>query len=349
MRHAFVDSLCKKYGYRYTKGLQKECDTLSFMCEDVSAREIFIKQRMKQLKGYRSKLEQLLQHPLVEQKTDAWYTMRQNMITASDFAQALGEGKFGTVKQFYQKKCEVNIDDGAASKVNPFFKWGNMFEPVAIDIYSRLFDVKVHTFGLLKHPTCEFFGASPDGISDNGIMVEIKCPKRRKIDGEVPTQYYYQIQGQLDVCDLQECDYFECEFGVCDSIEEFMERDTLNGFMGIIVETCDNGQYEYSNIEDDKESIASWAQSYKGNPKTYWYLNKYNVKRVYKDDQFCKEKLCALKDVWEKVLFYRHNRQAYEVEVLNAITIETQRYKNDPKPTKDVKLSGWSFIEDNDE
>jgi hypothetical protein len=32
-------------------------------------------------------------------------------------------------------------------------------------------------------------------------MLEIKCPFRRRITGEVPLQYYYQIQGQL-----------ECEF-----------------------------------------------------------------------------------------------------------------------------------------
>jgi hypothetical protein len=44
-------------------------------------------------------------------------------------------------------------------------------------------------------------------------MLEIKCPWRRRIvEGDVPTQYYYQIQAQLAVCGLTECDFFECEF-----------------------------------------------------------------------------------------------------------------------------------------
>ena len=52
----------------------------------------------------------------------------------------------------------------------------------------------------------DYFGASPDGIvsyeSKNkdyvGRMLEIKCPKSRKIDGIIPIGYYYQIQGQLE-------------------------------------------------------------------------------------------------------------------------------------------------------
>ena len=47
--------------------------------------------------------------------------------------------------------------------------------------------------------------SSPDGISELGIMLEIKCPFKIKIDGSIPEQYWMQIQGQLEVCDLEEC------------------------------------------------------------------------------------------------------------------------------------------------
>ena len=65
--------------------------------------------------------------------------------------------------------------------------------------------------GLIIHNQYKHIGASPDGISDLGIMLEIKCPFKRKIDGAIPEQYWMQIQGQLEVCDLEECDYLECK------------------------------------------------------------------------------------------------------------------------------------------
>ena len=151
-------------------------------------------------------LQKLLEIPKIVQKSEEWYRARENMISASDFAQALGKGKFGNQNQLIQKKCDP-VDESAFSLTNPFFKWGNMFESVACDIYSSVNKANSHEFGLLKHPVHKFFGASPDGISDDGVMLEIKCPLKRKIGGDVPTQYYYQIQGQLDVCGLEECDY----------------------------------------------------------------------------------------------------------------------------------------------
>lgn len=343
-----LDSLCSRYKFRYTSKLLKECENLGLI-KNVSDGEIIIKNRLKQLRQYTKQLDELLKIPMVEQKTEIWYDMRQNLITASDFAQALGDGKFGSVKQFYQKKCEPSNDDATTSKVNPLFKWGNMFESVAISVYSTLYNVEVHNFGLLKHPNYSFFGASPDGISELGIMVEIKCPKKRKIDGDVPLQYYYQIQGQLDVCNLEECDYFECDFGTCDDKDNFLERDCINGFFGIIVEVKDN-VFEYSEIGLSKTQCIDWNNKYDESlPRTYWYLNQFNIKRVYRDPVFIKEKMILLKEVWDKIQFYRKNRKAYEMEVLCEFSIETKKYKEDKggeSAKQNLKLTGWSFIED---
>ncbi len=340
-----LDSLCSKFNYRYSTKLLKECEKLQYF-KDNSNIESCVKDRLKQLRQYKKQLDKLLQIPKIEQKTDIWYDMRQNLITASDFAQALGDGKFGTVKQFYQKKCEpASTDEITTSKVNPLFKWGNMFESVAISIYSALYDVKVHNFGLLKHPRYEFFGASPDGISDLGIMVEIKCPKKRKIDGDVPLQYYYQIQGQLDVCDLEECDYFECDFGTVNSKEEFEEKDSINGFFGIIVEVRDN-VFEYSDIGLSKSQCIEWCDKYSESlPRTYWFLNQFNIKRVQRDPLFIKEKIELLREVWNKIQYYRKNRRAYELEILCEFSIETQKFKEETEK-QNVKITGWSFLDE---
>jgi putative phage-type endonuclease len=136
------------------------------------------------------------------------------MVTASDVAQALGQAKFGTQRNFFQKKCGAPEEQAAFDATLPPLKWGVMYEPVAQALYTASnAGVAVHEFGLLRHPTIPHVGASPDGITDLGVMLEIKCPWRRRIvEGDVPTQYYYQIQAQLAVCGLTECDFFECEF-----------------------------------------------------------------------------------------------------------------------------------------
>ncbi|KAF5827380.1 hypothetical protein DUNSADRAFT_761, partial [Dunaliella salina] len=67
----------------------------------------------------------------------------------------------------------------------PPLQWGCMFEPIATDIYMKRQMTYVHEFGILQHPYLSYFGASPDGISSEGIMLEIKRPHKRKITGEI--------------------------------------------------------------------------------------------------------------------------------------------------------------------
>ncbi len=292
-----------------------------------------IKDRIQKIKKYQAQLKKLLEAPGVQQKTPEWYDMRMGMITASDFAQALGDGKFGSVKQFYQKKCEP-CDESLASKSNPFFKWGNMFEPVAIAIYSHMFGVDVHEFGLIPHPTKKFFGASPDGISDLGVMVEIKCPKKRKITGEVPMQYFYQIQGQLDVCDLDECDYFESEFDMFHDPQDFWDNYGGSQYQGIIIEKAD-GSFIYNDIKANKKELQEWDSTI-GNvegiiKKHYWVLMKHNIQRIFRDQEFLVDKFAKLEVVWNNILRYRQNMEDYQKEVINpgnamAIDIETEPY-----------------------
>jgi putative phage-type endonuclease len=320
------------------------CYKNALKCKNIEGcEESAIKKRISKIKKYKKQLDKLLKLPKIEQKTDEWYKVRQNLVTASDFAQALGEGKFGTKKQFYQKKCEpAEADSAGAGKTNPFFKWGNMFEQVAIDIYSDMFEIPVHNFGLLQHPNYNFFGASPDGISDIGIMVEIKCPKKRKIEvGEVPLQYYYQIQGQLDVCQLDECDYFECDFGLYDVSNDFFDNLDEYKYRGIISESQE-GLFEYSNINSTKDELYKWVNN-NNDRKYYWYLNIFNIKRVNRDETFLKEKMQKLEEVWNNVLCYRENREKYNVEVLNSIGISTERLYT--KKIVEPKIKGWAFID----
>ena len=308
-----------------------------------------INQRIKVIQGYKEKLTNILKIPKIEQKSPEWYEARHKIISASDFAQALGEGKFGTQRDLIIKKVDPP-EYGTLN--NPFFEWGNMFEQVASDIYAKMHNVEMHEFGLLRHPHISYAGASPDGISENGIMLEIKCPLKRKITpgADVPTQYYYQIQGQLDVCDLEECDYFECEFSLCKSIWEF---EASKNTKGIFVKK--NNEYIYgpltlavadgmAAVADDTRAIEKFAEDHADGNLHYWILKIYNLKRVLRDKAFIDKVLAELGDVWKQVLHYRENREAFVKDILKIITIETEVYEREQQE-QTVKLKKYAFID----
>jgi putative phage-type endonuclease len=287
-----------------------------------------VSMRKKQIQRYTSNLKDLMKIPVIEQKSPEWYEMRRNLITASDFAQALGEGKFGSQKQLYKNKC--GYEEVVFNASLPPLKWGNMFEYVAQTIYAQRCDVKVHEFGLVKHPSIECFGASPDGITEDGIMLEIKCPYKRKITGEIPMQYYYQIQGQLDVCDLDECDYEECEFKE--------SRDFIPGGVGkengCILENKVSGKYIYSDIKVwSEDDLQKWClQSLDGSSPDdfvyhFWALEKYNVIRVFRNKDFFDEKIVQLQEVWDKIKEYRGDETLYQREVVSASSSEGRTSK----------------------
>lgn len=289
--------------------------------------------RISLIEEYKKKLQYLLEIPIIPQKSKEWHDMRHNMITSSDWAQALGEGKFGTQKQLIKKKClpvEDNVD-------NPFFNWGNMFEDVAISIYSEIHGVKIHhEFGLIQHPDKTWFGASPDGISDTGIMLEIKCPLRRKLDGNIPKQYYFQMQGQLDVCDLMECDYFECEFKKYENSSGFYDNFNDKNIKGIIIEPLlgkgKKKKYIYSDNKYpdylDKKKYELFVKINQENIYKiyYWYLSKFNLKRIYRDQKFIDIHLEKLKEVWSKICNYRTDHHKFQIEVLKKLTIDTESF-----------------------
>jgi putative phage-type endonuclease len=306
---------------------QQSCPTLNPVLSTVAKRKKVVKKKESKSTTTTPKIhpqvQRLLQIPKIEQKTPEWYEARHNLITASDFAQALGKGKFGTQKQLIMKKVEPNTDTNAKSNI--FFEWGNLFEPVACMVYAKMQNTRVHEFGLLQHPRHSYLGASPDGITDKGIMLEIKCPLKRKIEvgGDVPEQYYFQIQGQLDVCDLDDCHYFECEFIKFDAYDAFKETyekqpiGTWNGaFSGNECIMCETSMI--NNIS------CSQATDIYPQPISYWILVKYNLKHIQRDKVFIAEKIQKLGEVWKRILYYRENPSAYQMELKKNITITTQ-------------------------
>lgn len=311
----------------------------------------YVRDRLSKLKSYQIQLEKLKQLPHIQQRSQEWYDIRKNIITASDFAQALGEGKFGTQKQIYQKKC--GYEEEKFNSNLPPLKWGIMFEPVASKIYEMRMRCSIHEFGLIQHPRIAHFGASPDGITDYGIMVEIKCPFKRKITGEVPLQYYYQVQGQLDVCGLEECDYMECEFSTYDTEEDFVNDKSFLYERGIVIETSDG--YVYSDVivsNKDLNKLMDWFHDFCENNDerivavNYWKLAVFNVVRIYKNQSFLDEKLEMLSEVWNKIKTYQNDKSLYDAEIKSSSSTRASKStsNNNTIGFNKVQLTGYSFL-----
>jgi len=244
-----------------------------------------VKTQVNELLRVRKHVLHLKSLPFAPQRSAEWLALRKNLLTASDLAQAIGKGKMGSRNALLLKKTqallsqdglkrfyEINPPTASSMSTSSFssapLRWGVMFEEMIARSYcQRNMNIPLYDFGLIPHPTLKCFGASPDGITAVGKMLEIKCPWRRKITmGEVPEHYYLQVQGQLSVCSLNECDYVEAV------IEDFQRESDYTTKVppsettqhGVLIELQHPSQeeaYEYSPEGLTPKEAYAWART----------------------------------------------------------------------------------------
>jgi len=146
-----------------------------------------------------------LEFEYAPQKSQEWLDLRMGMLTASDAASAIGVNKYETPYQLLLKKC----GKGPVFTGNEATRHGEKYEDEARIIYEGKYNEVVHELGLCPHPNYSFLGGSPDGVSESGKLIEIKCPMMRSIDGTVPEHYMPQLQLCMDILDLEEADFIQ--------------------------------------------------------------------------------------------------------------------------------------------
>tara|TARA_R110002074_G_scaffold176532_1_gene340040 strand:+ start:3934 stop:4791 length:858 start_codon:yes stop_codon:yes gene_type:complete len=252
---------------------------------------------------------------LPEQRSPEWHKMRENMITASDFGSILGHSKYGSSKSVLKQKCGL----GAKFRGNVYTRWGTKYEEVATEIYRIKYNTNVIEFGCLGHPDYSFIGASPDGITPDGIMLEIKVPKTRifKAD-DVPPHYYDQMQGQLEVCGLYECDFMQCEIEEYSGRNTYLEDNDIE-FKGSVMDYMDDNnelKFIYSKVNMNEEELDKWINGNKIKLNTkklicksicYWKLIRYTVDRVKRQEDWMEKSLPIFDKFWKDVLYFRDN------------------------------------------
>tara|TARA_B110001469_G_C9647729_1_gene328443 strand:- start:643 stop:1947 length:1305 start_codon:yes stop_codon:yes gene_type:complete len=281
------------------------------------------------------KMSELQTIPQPEQRTKEWYEYRNNRLTASDLWPVMNDNE-SKIYDILKKKCGIEkpYKPGAA------MLHGIKFEDVATHIYELRNNVKIIEFGCMPHRFIPYFGASPDGICSSksinknyvGRMLEIKCPKSRVITGFIPEVYRAQMQGQLEVCDLEYCDYLECDFQVYNSKEDYLNdvyiynengieikdfSKTQNGNeKGAIMEIFDTSSksYKYDYCYKPmatKEDITKWEDPFidkiiesdnlEHGGTTLWYLNNISTVLVKRDKKWFCENFYKIKNFWNSV------------------------------------------------
>ena len=272
----------------------------------------------------------------IEQRTDAWYLLRYNMITASSVWKI-----FRSVAQrnsLIYEKCLPPPAAFGSNQSGPNSggggprQWGQKYEPLSALLYERRFNTRLGEFGCIRHPRHEFLGASPDGINVDpasplyGTMVEIKNIVNRPITGTPKDEYWIQMQIQMEVCDLDRCHFVETRFkeyaggrrefyedvkhvvrGVATKALTSLAETTTEKYIFHILETNENMKYE---------EIIAWTKTLP-NPLTheylYWFLDEMSCVMVERDRDWFQSHVAAMEETWativkERVEGYDHRK-----------------------------------------
>lgn len=168
----------------------------------------------------RDRAAYLLSLPLISQHlpegdtNPEWLNLRKNKITASEVSTALG--LFGEAKKrlYIETKAEqILMMYGPKTKSAAFdisslwwVKRGTDLEPVIRDTYSQSTGITIFERGFVQSEKYEWLGCSPDGLTEDGLLIEIKCPRENKGNLVPPPYHYIQTQTQMFVTELYECD-----------------------------------------------------------------------------------------------------------------------------------------------
>ena len=151
----------------------------------------------------------------IEQKSEAWFEARAGRVTGTRFKELVAGKSTKTYKDLVNSiAAEIITHKIEESYTNAIMERGIEMEPFARKEYENLMDVEVEEVGFIipdeGHKYHEWIGISPDGLT-NGLA-EIKSPLMKTHIGyieanKLPSEYRYQVQGQLFVTELPYCDF----------------------------------------------------------------------------------------------------------------------------------------------
>lgn len=147
----------------------------------------------------------------IEQNTPEWDIARSGKFTASGFGDLFAAKSTQAYENaIYRVAYERVTGQHAPSYSNAHMERGHELEPMARESYEMQTFNMVEQVGFCE--LNEWVGCSPDGLVGTDGLIEIKCPAyntfMRYVDsGKLPTQYKYQVHGQMWVTGRAWCDF----------------------------------------------------------------------------------------------------------------------------------------------
>jgi hypothetical protein len=146
------------------------------------------------------------------QNSPEWDSLRRGKFTASTFGDLF---MAKTTKGFQEAINKVVFEriagESPETYSNDFMKRGTELEPAARQSYELDTFNKIKEIGFIEYD--EWTGGSPDGLIGEDGILEIKVPKWNTLigyilDGIIPKDYIYQMQGNLFVSDRKWADFY---------------------------------------------------------------------------------------------------------------------------------------------
>lgn len=147
---------------------------------------------------------------MCDQKSPTWLQRRKLRLTASQIATAIGINPYETRDNLVKQYSGVGCDARDRFTGNDATRHGEKYEDEAVALYEQQHEKIVLCFGLMPFVKYgDFLGGSVDGITADGILVEVKCPYRRKPKNTIPAYYEPQIQSMMHGFQIDKCHFIE--------------------------------------------------------------------------------------------------------------------------------------------
>jgi putative phage-type endonuclease len=165
-----------------------------------------------------------------EQGSNEWLLERLGHVTGSRVSDALAKKGTATRDNYlWQLVAERLTGQVQESFTNAAMIRGTEQEPIARAAYEAHTGNFVDQTGFTKHPTIEWFGASPDGLIGGDGLVEIKNPNtsthlQYRKSGQPPSKYRYQMMAQLACTGRKWCDFVSFDSRLPESKQLFVVR-----------------------------------------------------------------------------------------------------------------------------
>jgi len=205
------------------------------------------------------KINKILEIPQFEQRSEMWFKQRYNKLTSSDAATVLGLNPYQKSHEVLFKKCGY---DPKPFVGNVATRHGQKYEDEAIIKYCNLTGQTNYNFGLISHSDVykcndhSWLAGSPDGIAideDNlsaePVLLEVKCPYRRKIIfGKIPDHYLPQVQLNMFICNLNVADFIEyCPPDSMNIVRVYRDEKWLKCNLPVLKEFWESVEYYRNN------------------------------------------------------------------------------------------------------